>query len=460
MLILTPFIEETKEDGARGAGRILMATVKGDVHDIGKNIVSVVLACNNYEIVDLGVMVPPEKIIEAAKKENVDVIGLSGLITPSLDEMVYMAKEMERQNFKVPLMIGGATTSKAHTAVKIDPEYKYGVVHVLDASKAVTVVGGLINEKSSDQYISNIKKDYEKVRKGFHSRAKAKEMLTLSDARKNKFKIDWESEKIPTPKFIGTKVFDNIHLKKLIDYIDWTPFFRTWELHGKYPNILTDKKVGEEASKLFVDAKKMLKLIIDNNLLEAKAIFGIYPANSVDDDDIEVYEDKFRESVKTKFVTLRQQGKKREGIPNIALADFIAPKGSNKEDYIGAFCVTAGFGTDELARKYEAEHEDYEAIMVKAIADRLAEALAEYLHQEVRRQFWGYASEEQLSNSDLVKEDYKGIRPAPGYPACPDHTEKRTIWDLLKVEEKYWCKINRRIIYVAGSIGFGVLFCQ
>ncbi|MCD6543415.1 MAG: methionine synthase, partial [Flavobacteriaceae bacterium] len=450
---LTPYIEASKEDGARGAGRILMATVKGDVHDIGKNIVSVVLACNNYEIVDLGVMVPPEKIIEAAKKEKADIIGLSGLITPSLDEMVYLAKEMERQNFNVPLMIGGATTSKAHTAVKIDPEYKYGVVHVLDASKAVTVAGNLLNKKNSDQYINTIKKDYEKVREGFYKRVKTKELLTLEEARKNKFKIDWENEKIPTPKFIGTKVFDNIHLKKLVNYIDWTPFFRTWELHGKYPDILTDNKVGEEASKLFVDAKKMLKLIIDKNLLTAKAVFGIYPANSVDDDDIEVYRDKFRESVKVKFVTLRQQGKKRAGIPNIALADFIAPKDSNKEDYIGAFCVSAGFGTNELARAYEAEHDDYEAIMVKAIADRLAEALAEYLHQEVRRQFWGYASDEQLDNSDLVKEDYQGIRPAPGYPACPDHTEKRTIWDLLKVEENIGVELTEGLsMWPAASV--------
>ena len=450
---LTPFIEETKEAGARGAGKILMATVKGDVHDIGKNIVSVVLACNNYEIVDLGVMVPPEKIIEAAKKENVDVIGLSGLITPSLDEMVFLAKEMERQNFKVPLMIGGATTSKAHTAVKIDPEYKYGVVHVLDASKAVTVVGDLLNKGNSDNYISHVKNDYEKVREGFHSRAKTKKIITLEEARKNKFKIDWKNEIIPTPKFIGTKVFDNIHLKKLINYIDWTPFFRTWELHGKYPAILSDKKVGEEASKLFADAKKMIKLIIDKDLLQAKAVFGIYPANSINDDDIEVYEDEFRESVKEKFVTLRQQSKKRERIPNIALADFIAPKESQKEDYIGAFCVTAGFGTDELAREYEAKHEDYEAIMVKAIADRLAEALAEYLHQEVRRQFWGYASDEQLDNLGLVKEDYRGIRPAPGYPACPDHTEKKTIWNLLKVEETIGVKLTEGLsMWPAASV--------
>ncbi len=449
---LTPYIEETKEAGARGVGKILMATVKGDVHDIGKNIVSVVLACNNYKIIDLGVMVPPEKIIDAAKKENVDIIGLSGLITPSLDEMVFLAKEMERQNFKVPLLIGGATTSKAHTAVKIDPEYEYGVFHVLDASKAVTVVGDLLNKKESKLYVKSVKEDYEKVREGFYSRAKKKEFLSLTQARENKFQIDWENENIPTPKFIGTKVFDNIHLKKLVNYIDWTPFFRTWELHGKFPSILTDEKVGEEASKLYTDAQKMLKNIISKNLLKAKAVFGIFPANSVDDDDIEVYDNSFRDSVKAKFITLRQQGKKRKDIANFALADFIAPKKS-KEDYIGTFCVSTGFGTDELARQFEAEHEDYEAIMVKSIADRLAEALAEYLHQEVRRQFWGYASDEHFKNSDLVKEKYSGIRPAPGYPSCPDHTEKRIIWDLLNVEENIGVKLTEGLsMWPAASV--------
>ncbi len=439
--------------GGAGAGKILMATVKGDVHDIGKNIVSVVLSCNNYKIIDLGVMVPPEKIIEAAKKENVDVIGLSGLITPSLDEMVFLAKEMELQNFKVPLLIGGATTSKAHTAVKIDPEYKYGVVHVLDASKAVTVVGDLLNKKDSENYLKNIKEDYKKVRKGFYDRAKKKEFLSLAEARNNKLKIDWGNEIIPTPKFIGTKVFEKINLKKLIDYIDWTPFFRTWELHGKFPEILNDEKEREEASKLFTDAKMILKRIVKNNLLEAKAVFGIFPANTVDNDDIEVYENSFRESVKAKFITLRQQGKKRIGIANIALADFIAPKESKKEDYIGAFCVTAGFGTDELAREFEADHQDYEAIMVKSIADRLAEALAEYLHQEVRRQFWGYASDEQFTSNDLVKEKFRGIRPAPGYPSCPDHTEKRTIWNLLEVEENIGVKLTEGLsMWPAASV--------
>jgi 5-methyltetrahydrofolate--homocysteine methyltransferase len=452
---LTPYIEAEKVEGSHraGVGKILMATVKGDVHDIGKNIVSVVLSCNNYKIIDLGVMVPPEKIIEAAKKENVDVIGLSGLITPSLDEMVFLAKEMELQNFKVPLLIGGATTSKAHTAVKIDPEYKYGVVHVLDASKAVTVVGDLLNKKDSKNYLKNIKEDYKKVRKEFYSRAKKKEFLTLAEARNNKLKIDWGNEIIPTPKFIGTKVFEKINLKKLIDYIDWTPFFRTWELHGKFPEILNDEKEGEEASKLFTDAKMILKRIVKNNLLEAKAVFGIFPANTVDNDDIEVYENSFRESVKAKFITLRQQGKKRVGIANIALADFIAPKESKKEDYIGAFCVTAGFGTDELAREFEADHQDYEAIMVKAIADRLAEALAEYLHQEVRRQFWGYASDEQFTSNDLVKEKFRGIRPAPGYPSCPDHTEKRTIWNLLEVEENIGVKLTEGLsMWPAASV--------
>ncbi|MFD1314792.1 methionine synthase [Namhaeicola litoreus] len=441
---LIPYIEEEKlknPGGSSGAGKILLATVKGDVHDIGKNIVSVVLGCNNYEIVDLGVMVPPQKILETAISENVDVIGLSGLITPSLDEMVYLAKEMQRQKFSVPLLIGGATTSKAHTAVKIDPQYQDAVVHVLDASKAVTVVGNLLQQDTSTAYKKEIKEDYEKLRVGFFARNEKKEMLSLEEARKNRFKIDWEKEKIGIPKFLGIKQFEEVDLRRVVPYIDWTPFFRTWELHGRYPVILEDKLVGKEATKLFKDAKKMLKEIIDKNLLTAKAIFGLFPVNAVGD-DIEVYTDAERKEVKTKFVTLRQQSKKKEGIPNLALADFIAPKEGGKEDYMGAFCVSAGFGTDELSQKYLADHDDYHSIMIKAIADRLAEALAEYLHMEVRRQYWGYAPEEILSNEELIKEKYKGIRPAPGYPACPDHTEKLTIWDLLKVEENIGVKLT------------------
>ncbi len=444
---LIPFIEEEKlknPGGSTGAGKILLATVKGDVHDIGKNIVSVVLGCNNYEIVDLGVMVPPQKILETAIAENVDVIGLSGLITPSLDEMVYLATEMQRQSFTVPLLIGGATTSKAHTAVKIDPQYSNAVVHVLDASKAVTVVGNLLQQETSATYKKEIKEDYEKLRIGFFARNEKKEMLSLDEARKNRLKIDWESEKIGIPKFLGTRKFDQIDLKKVVPYIDWTPFFRTWELHGKYPGILEDKVVGKEATNLFKEAKKMLKEVIDKKLLTAKAIFGLFPVNAVGD-DIEIYSDSRRNEIRAKFVTLRQQSKKKEGIPNLALADFIAPKESGKEDYMGAFCVTAGFGTDELSQKYLADHDDYHSIMIKAIADRLAEALAEYLHMEVRRQYWGYAPDETLGNEELIKEKYNGIRPAPGYPACPDHTEKLTIWDLLEVEDNIGVKLTESL---------------
>ena len=452
---LIPYIEEEKlknPGGSSGAGKILLATVKGDVHDIGKNIVSVVLGCNNYEIVDLGVMVPPQKILETAIAEKVDVIGLSGLITPSLDEMVYLAKEMQRQNFTVPLLIGGATTSKAHTAVKIDPHYHHAVVHVLDASKAVTVVGNLLQQETSTSYKKEIKEDYEKLRVGFFARNEKKEMLSIEEARNNRLQIDWEKEKIGIPKILGTKQFDEVDLKRVVPYIDWTPFFRTWELHGKYPAILEDKEVGNEASQLFKDAKKMLKEVIDKKLLTAKAIFGLFPVNAVGD-DIEVYSNTDRNEVRARFVTLRQQSKKKEGIPNLALADFIAPKDSGKEDYMGAFCVTAGFGTDELSQKYLADHDDYHSIMIKAIADRLAEALAEYVHMEVRRQYWGYAPEETLSNEELIKEKYIGIRPAPGYPACPDHTEKLTIWDLLEVEDKIGVKLTESLaMWPAASV--------
>ena len=432
---LLPFIEADKNGVKEANGKILLATVKGDVHDIGKNIVGVVLGCNNYDIVDLGVMVAPEKIIQSAKDENVDAIGLSGLITPSLDEMVYLAKEMERQNFEVPLLIGGATTSKAHTAVKIDPQYKNAVVHVHDASRAVTVVGDLLNKRINQKYVGDIKADYVKVREGFANRSSKKEYLSLADARKNKFKIDWNASTIVKPNFEGIQVFEDFDLTKLVDYIDWSPFFRTWELAGKYPAILTDKVVGEAATNLFNDAKLMLAKILNENLLTAKAVFGIFPANSINDDDIEVYADTNRNKVNVQFVTLRQQLKKKEGIPSIALADFVAPKETGIEDYVGAFCVSTGFGTAELAAEFEKDHDDYNSIMIKALADRLAEAFAEYLHKKVRTEYWGYASQEVLSNQELIKEDYKGIRPAPGYPACPDHTEKWTIWDLLSVKE-------------------------
>jgi 5-methyltetrahydrofolate--homocysteine methyltransferase len=439
---LLPYIEEEKllnpqEGDSNNAGKILMATVKGDVHDIGKNIVGVVLACNNYEIVDLGVMVSPEKIIAAAIEHNVDIIGLSGLITPSLDEMVHLAKEMERKNFKIPLLIGGATTSKAHTAVKIDTQYKEAVVHVNDASRAVTVVGDLLQKETSVAYKKNIKDDYDVFRVKFLNRSSSKTYKSIAAARRNKFKIDWNKSEIFKPNKLGIQVIEDLDLNLLVPYIDWTPFFRSWELHGKYPAILTDDVVGAQATELFADAQEMLKQIIREKQLKAKGIFGLFPANTINEDDINVSLSAVegREKENFKFRTLRQQLQKREGVADYSLADFIAPKESGKQDYIGCFCVSTGFGTAELAGQYEKNLDDYNSIMVKALADRLAEAFAEYLHKQVRTKHWGYASNEDLSNEDLIKESYKGIRPAPGYPACPDHLEKLTIWDVLKVKE-------------------------
>ncbi|KUJ50286.1 methionine synthase [Chryseobacterium sp. JAH] len=429
---LQPFIEAEKDVAQKPNGKILMATVKGDVHDIGKNIVSVVLGCNNYDIVDLGVMVPAEKIIQAAIDHNVDVIGLSGLITPSLDEMVYIASELERQNLNFPLLIGGATTSKAHTAVKIDLKYKNAVVHVNDASRAVNVVSSLLGDRNKE-YVDDLKSDYSDFREKFLNRQVDKNYVSIEDARKDKFKIDWENEEIFTPNHLGIQVFENQDLEELIPFIDWSPFFRSWDLHGKYPNIFDDEVVGEQAKELFADGQKILKKIVDEKLLVAKAIFGIFKANSNETDDILIYDENDQEKVK--FLTLRQQVQKSKGKDYIALSDFIAPKSSGKTDYMGAFCVCTGFGTDELSDQYEKDNDDYNAIMVKAIADRFAEAYAEFLHKKVRTEYWGYANQENLSNEDLIAEKYKGIRPAPGYPACPDHLEKHAIWDLLKVEE-------------------------
>ncbi|MNU12188.1 Methionine synthase [compost metagenome] len=429
---LQPFIEAEKDQAQKANGKILMATVKGDVHDIGKNIVSVVLGCNNYEIVDLGVMVPAEKIIQAAIDHQVDVIGLSGLITPSLDEMVYIASELERQNLNFPLLIGGATTSKAHTAVKIDLKYKNAVVHVNDASRAVNVVSSLLGDRNKE-YVDDLKSDYSDFREKFLNRQVDKEYVSLEQARADKFKIDWENEEIFTPNQLGIQVFENQDLAELIPFIDWSPFFRSWDLHGKYPNILEDEVVGEQAKELFADGQKILKKIVDEKLLTAKAIFGIFKANSNETDDILIYDENNKEQVK--FLTLRQQVQKSKGKDYLALSDFIAPKSTGKTDYMGAFCVTTGFGTDELSDQYEKDNDDYNAIMVKAIADRFAEAYAEFLHKKVRTEYWGYANQENLSNEDLIAEKYKGIRPAPGYPACPDHLEKHAIWDLLKVKE-------------------------
>ena len=445
---LQPFIEAEKDGAAQFAGKILMATVKGDVHDIGKNIVSVVLGCNNYEIIDLGVMVPPEKIIETAKKEQVDAIGLSGLITPSLDEMVYVSKSMEKEALDIPLLIGGATTSKAHSAVKIAPNYSHSVVHVNDASRAVTVVGNLL-KKDNSNYKAQIRDEYKKFREQFLSRTKRKEYISIEQARKNKLKIDWNSTQIVTPKTLGPQTIENFDLKTLEPYIDWSPFFRSWDLHGKYPEILNDEVVGKQATELFQDAQKLLKKVLDQKLLKAKAVYGIFPANTVNHDDIELtYGDK-----QFNFLTLRQQLKKRQGVPNIALADFIAPKELGKQDYMGCFCVSTGFGTQALAQQFEAELDDYNSIMIKALADRLAEAFAEYLHEFVRKNTWGYASEEYLNNEELIKETYKGIRPAPGYPACPDHLEKNTIWKLLNVKETIGVELTESLaMWPAASV--------
>ncbi|RAV29872.1 methionine synthase [Sinomicrobium soli] len=435
---LLPFIEEEKkklpagEGASRAVGKILMATVKGDVHDIGKNIVSVVLGCNNYEVVDLGVMVPPEKIIQTALDEKVDIIGLSGLITPSLDEMVYLAQELDKLNINIPVLIGGATTSRAHTAVKIAPAYRETVVHVNDASRAVTVASNLLNEKTKAEYCRSVREEYDKLREGFLSRSKVKEYLSIEEARSNKMQLDWDGYTPVRPEKPGIHRV-SVKPEELLGYIDWTPFFRTWQLHGKYPDILTDEVVGEQATLLFEDAKKMMEQLIREEWLQARGVYGLFAVNQVNDDDIAVY-DEAGNQVAT-FLTLRQQSKKNKRAANIALADFIAPEHSGTRDYMGAFCVTAGFGVEERAAAFQKNNDDYNSIMVKALADRFAEAFAEYLHEKVRKEYWGYASGEVLNNEELIKESYKGIRPAPGYPSCPDHLEKRTIWDLLKVEE-------------------------
>jgi 5-methyltetrahydrofolate--homocysteine methyltransferase len=483
---LNPFIEAEKGEEQQALGKILMATVKGDVHDIGKNIVSVVLGCNNYEIVDLGVMVPPEKIIETAKKENVDAIGLSGLITPSLDEMVYLAKEMERENMNIPLLIGGATTSKAHTAVKIDTQYKNAVVHVNDASRAVTVVGDLLNKQTAHEYVAKKKKEYDEFRTKFLKRGKEKSYISIEEARKRKYKIDWETSEIIKPKSLGIQTLAQLSLKELVPFIDWSPFFRSWDLHGKFPDILTDKVVGEQASIMYEEAQIMIDEIITKQLLKPKAIFGLFEANSINEDDIEVSlkpnrskhvisnigsnEKKISLEVanevveksqnnKLVFRTLRQQLKKRDGIPNIALADFVAPKETEKTDYVGAFCV-AIFGAQELADSYRAKDDDYNGIMAQAIADRFAEAFAEYLHKQVRTKHWGYAADEALTNDELIKESYKGIRPAPGYPACPDHLEKETIWELLDVENQIGVSLTESLAMWPAAAVSGYYFAN
>jgi 5-methyltetrahydrofolate--homocysteine methyltransferase len=400
-------------------------------------------------------MVAPEKIIAAAIEHNVDVIGLSGLITPSLDEMVYLAKELDKLNVQIPIMIGGATTSRAHTAVKIAPQYKATVVHVNDASRAVTVAGNLLNSETKEKYTQDIRTEYDALREGYLNRSRDKNFLTIEQARANKLKLDWSNYTPTKPNFIGTKTVD-VAIADLVDFIDWTPFFNSWELYGKYPAILTDEVVGEQATSLFADAQKMLYQLINENWLTAKGILGIFPANQINDDDIELVTSSGVE----KFLTLRQQSSKTAGAPNIALADFIAPKDSGVQDYMGCFCVTTGFGVEEKAKAFEIALDDYNSILVKALGDRLAEAFAEYLHLQVRKEIWGYASDENLSNQDLIAENYKGIRPAPGYPACPDHLEKPTIWKLLDVEQKIGVTLTESMAMWPASSVSGYYFAH
>jgi len=431
---LLPFIEEEKGGVIETNGKIVMATVKGDVHDIGKNIVGVVLQCNNFEVIDLGVMVSCEKILETAKREGADIVGLSGLITPSLEEMVNVAGEMQRLNFDLPLLIGGATTSPAHTAVKIEPNYEGPVIYVKDASRSVGIAQALVGETSRAELVKKTRAENAKRRERHAGKSRLRPQLSISQARKNKQAIDWKSYATPQPLLTGTRIFDDIDLGVLRDYIDWMPFFNAWEFHGKFPAILNDKVVGEAASTLFADAMAMLDQIIDEKWLQARAVVGIFPANSIDHDDIQIFSDHERINERIRLTHMRQQRQKPEGKSHDCLADFIAPGETGVTDHIGAFAVTAGIGIDEHVRRFEAEHDDYSSILLKALADRLAEALAEHMHERVRKEFWGYDQGESLSNDDRIGEQYRGIRPAPGYPACPDHTEKGKLWELLDVE--------------------------
>jgi 5-methyltetrahydrofolate--homocysteine methyltransferase len=453
--VLIPYMEEEKRQSGstETKGKILMATVKGDVHDIGKNIVGVVLACNNYDIIDIGVMQPKEDILDKAQEENADIIGLSGLITPSLDEMVDVAKEMQKRGMTQPLLIGGATTSKIHTAVKIDPVYDNEVVHVLDASRAVPVVGKLLSKEHRPNFAKEISEEYQQMRENHANRKPKRTFVSLEDARKNKKPFDADKAEIVKPQQMGITDLKNYPLEEIAKYIDWSPFFATWEMKGKYPKIFESEKYGEEAKKLFNEAQEMLQQIIDKQLIRAHGVMGFWPANSINDDDIEVYEDEERKKVKKVLHHLRQQNQKKEGVPNYCLPDFLAPKDSGVQDYIGAFAVTAGDGADELVKYYEKQNDDYNAIMAQALADRLAEAFAECLHEKVRKELWGYAPDENLSNEELIEEQYRGIRPAPGYPACPEHTEKFLLWELLEVEKRTGIRLTESCaMYPAASV--------
>lgn len=458
---LTPYIEEEKKnnDSQEEAGCIVLATVKGDVHDIGKNIVNVVLGCNGYRVVDLGVMVPSETILKAAKEEKADMIGLSGLITPSLDEMVNVAKDMQKEGFNIPLLIGGATTSKMHTAVKIDPVYDAPVVHVLDASRSVGVMGNLLSKNNRDNFVQEIKEEYDNMRDRHENKKETKKYISFEDAKKNAYQSDFENTEIVKPTFFGNKYFEDYDLETIAQYIDWTPFFQTWQMKGKYPKIFEHPKYGEEAKKLFDDAQGMLEKMIKEKWVEARGCIGLYPANRVGE-DVEVYTDENRNEVLTTFHFLRQQLQKGEGKPNFSLADFIAPKESGIKDYLGGFAVAAGFNIEEQLEKFEKDQDDYNGIMLKALADRLAEAFAEHMHERVRKEFWGYAPNEDLSNEDLIKEKYQGIRPAAGYPACPDHTEKPILWDLMNVEEKTGIQLTESNAMYPGAAVSGQYFAH
>ena len=458
--VLLPYMEEEKRknggEGRQTAGKIVLATVKGDVHDIGKNIVGVVLACNNYEIIDLGVMVPAQKILDAARAQKADAIGLSGLITPSLDEMVNVASEMENQGFDIPLLIGGATTSRVHTAVKIHPHYHRGQsVYVLDASRAVGVVSSLLSTETKDETIHKLREEYAQVAAAHEKGEAAKKRLSLKEARENALQLDFTHYQPPKPSFLGTKVLDHWDLAELATYIDWTPFFQSWELRGRYPAILDDEKQGETARQLFNDAQNMLKKIIDEKWFDPKAVIAFWPANRVGD-DIRLYHDDTRQTELDTFYTLRQQLRKRDGKPNLALADFVAPVGT--ADYLGGFVVTAGFGEQAIAERFERANDDYSAILVKALSDRFAEALAECLHEYVRKSYWGYAADEHATKEDLIAEKYRGIRPAPGYPAQPDHTEKGTLFKLLDATKNTGVKLTESYAMWPGSSVAGLYF--
>ncbi|MCB9645617.1 MAG: methionine synthase [Deltaproteobacteria bacterium] len=462
---LVPYIEEENarlgQTGSGAKGKVVMATVKGDVHDIGKNIVGVVLRCNNYEVVDLGVMVPAQKILQAAREEQADVIGLSGLITPSLDEMCHVARELEREGFDIPLLIGGATTSRAHTAVKIEPGYRRGpTIYVPDASRSVGVVSALLSDEGKEPLLAQVQAEYAALREQHGNKKNRVGQVTLGEARQNRLPTAWAELEVPRPRQPGLHVFEDYPLAELVPYIDWTPFFKTWELAGRYPDILQDAVVGEQARELFADAQRMLTHLIEARRLTAKAVVGLFPANATDDDDIEIYADEERRKVRCVIHTLRQQAKKAKDRPNLALADFVAPKGSGRPDWVGAFAVTTGLGLEEVVGELEADHDDYGSILAKALADRLAEALAERMHQRVRTQLWGYAAEEQLDNAGLIAEAYRGIRPAPGYPACPDHTEKGTVFELLRATDTTGIRLTESFAMLPAASVSGLYFAH